>query len=1222
MATTFDVFYLGTGAEIDPTEGNTSSENAAALVGTTFGSTSDPLYGHIQSFAPGTAGFGGGNTAGYDVDNTVTNDQFTIDGGPDQTMDGTAIYNATITYADGSTASITATVVQDTAGNLYLMPRTIDNADQAALEAMPIRSLTLDSVSMTPSYATGDRVAGTYPDGVVDGTTGNDSMGVGYTDGDGDQITSGDDSIDAGAGNDSVQAGDGNDTIFGGTGDDTIFYGQGDDSVMGGDGADLIDDVGGFAYATDANYIDGGAGNDTIYGGDSTDTILGGDGDDYIQAHDGDDIIYGGTGADTILADLGDDTIFLEDNFGNDSISGGSGNENNGGDVLDLSLVTQDTTVDLTSSNPENGSVSDGTDTATFTDIENIVLGGGRDTIVLADGSGTDTVQAFDLTDSGDGSTKDQLDVSGLTDAGGNPVNVADVTVTDTNGDGSGDAILSFPNGESITLVGVLASQVDSDAELEAMGIPAVGPVDGTAGDDDMRASYIDAEGDQIDGADGADDTIYGYAGNDTIYASAGNDTVYGGDGNDRLDDSAGSTNELYGEAGNDFIGSYLDDNGASYLDGGAGNDTLNSADGDNVSATLIGGDGDDLITGWFQNATVTGDSGDDTIEIDGGWGAEASYTMDITGGETGETTGDVLDGSGVNEDMTLDMSGADPESGTITHGTQTITFTEIESVETGRGDDSVTGSDGNDSVATGLGADTVDGGAGNDRFGLGADTDRDVVVLADGSGSDTVSGFDLTDSGDGTTLDQLDVSGLTSDGGTTPVTTADVVVTDDGSGNAVLTFPGGESITLLGVAPAQVDDPGELHAMGIPSDGVIEGTDGDDTIDAAYTGDPDGNMVDNLDHSDGSNADSIVAGDGNDTVLAGADNDTILGGLGDDSLLAGDGNDSLYGEDGADTLDGGAGDDVLSGSTGDDVFTYSAGAGADTITDFNTGNTGTLSDGDNTNNDFIDLSAFYDNISELHADQADDGILNQSNDGVDGVDYSDNDSFGSGSLTFTDASADGSFFTVENTGVVCFTSGTAIRTPQGERLIDELRIGDLVTTMDNGPQRIRWIGRKHLDRSTLLAHPNLQPILIPEGVLAATRNLLVSPQHGMLLGHDNLVRAIHLKDAPKSRIRIARGRKSVTYIHLMFDAHQIVFADNAPSESFYPGPMAQRTIEPSALTELRSLFPELNKRQVDKSAIAGSYGETARPFLAKHSVPEQFRQHSRLNRVKVWRAV
>jgi len=273
-------------------------------------------------------------------------------------------------------------------------------------------------------------------------------------------------------------------------------------------------------------------------------------------------------------------------------------------------------------------------------------------------------------------------------------------------------------------------------------------------------------------------------------------------------------------------------------------------------------------------------------------------------------------------------------------------------------------------------------------------------------------------------------------------------------------------------------------------------------------------------------------------------------------------------------SITGGIGDDSLTGGTGNDTFTYTVGDGHDTIADFNTGNTGTLSDGDSTNNDFINLSSFYDNLSELYADQADDGVLNQSNTtDTKGrtTDYSDNSEFGSGSLEIQGASGDNSSFTQENTGVVCFTSGTAIRTPYGDVLIDDLKVGDLVITMDNGPQKIRWIGKRHLSGLELNTAPKLRPILIKRGALNNERALLVSPQHGMLLRPNGvpsrLVRAKHLASTMPG-IRIANGRREITYIHLMFDRHQIIFAEGIPTESFFPGPMAMNALEEQASRE------------------------------------------------------
>lgn len=120
-------------------------------------------------------------------------------------------------------------------------------------------------------------------------------------------------------------------------------------------------------------------------------------------------------------------------------------------------------------------------------------------------------------------------------------------------------------------------------------------------------------------------------------------------------------------------------------------------------------------------------------------------------------------------------------------------------------------------------------------------------------------------------------------------------------------------------------------------------------------------------------------------------------------------GDDVIDGLDGDDTINAGEGDDTLSGGDGDDTFVYEAGDGLDTISDFNTGNSGSSSDGDQDNNDFLDLSAFYDDLRDAREDLSDDGVLNQSNSTTNGgsVDYSGNDQFGTGAgITLTGADA------------------------------------------------------------------------------------------------------------------------------------------------------------------------------------------------------------------------
>ena len=140
MPSTFNVISLGKLADIDTTEGNHVAEGASALVGKTFGTEGEPL---VDDFATLSAlSVKGGS---YNMNNKV-DETFRIDGGTGQTFDGVAVYNATLTFLDGSTANFTAVVFQDTDGNTYLAPEFSDNADQDALESGPIMSFSIDGL--------------------------------------------------------------------------------------------------------------------------------------------------------------------------------------------------------------------------------------------------------------------------------------------------------------------------------------------------------------------------------------------------------------------------------------------------------------------------------------------------------------------------------------------------------------------------------------------------------------------------------------------------------------------------------------------------------------------------------------------------------------------------------------------------------------------------------------------------------------------------------------------------------------------------------------------------------------------------------------------------------------------------------------------------------------------------------------------------------------------
>lgn len=106
--------------------------------------------------------------------------------------------------------------------------------------------------------------------------------------------------------------------------------------------------------------------------------------------------------------------------------------------------------------------------------------------------------------------------------------------------------------------------------------------------------------------------------------------------------------------------------------------------------------------------------------------------------------------------------------------------------------------------------------------------------------------------------------------------------------------------------------------------DGIVDGTAGADLIDLAYTGDPQGDRIDNSDARLPGQApqdDIVRAGSGNDTVLSGLGNDSITAGPGNDRVFAQAGNDTLVGETGEDLLSGDAGDDQLFGGAENDTL-------------------------------------------------------------------------------------------------------------------------------------------------------------------------------------------------------------------------------------------------------------------------------------------------------------
>ena len=629
--------------------------------------------------------------------------------------------------------------------------------------------------------------------------------------------------------------------------------------------------------------------------------------------------------------------------------------------------------------------------------------------------------------------------------------------------DGGSHDVLLPGSGNATTLAGYESynfgtSDPNGTTEIsfaDGARVVADGVVDGTSGNDTIGAGYVDAGNDQIDGTDGLNDVVKGYAGNDSIASGAGNDTVYGGQGNDTID-------------------------------GGTGNDTIYGDDGGLTDPQVLdwsaqGADGTSLAAGFTQNT--------------GGINVHVGFTNNGNNNplyqvETTDTTY-VAPGEDFDPRSSLYLFG----NGDGATSTTTIDFA------------AASGSGYLDEV------DNVSFRINDIDWGSGNHTDIVTVNAYDANGNPVTVHFTI---GGGDTL----------------------------SGNTI-------------TANAQANNPGDLAgSVLIEIDGPvaeirISYSNGQTGTQAIWVSDVHFDAV--PDPAQGGD-DAISGGDGADILYGEAGNDTLTGGAGADTM---------YGGLGADTLNVGAGD-VASGGAGDDLFildpTNALGGPGSTITiDGN-------EDGE-TDGDTIDFS----------------GLIGWGTINWTGAE--------SGTATLSDGTTV-SFSNIENV-IICFTHGTGIRTPWGERPVQDLRPGDVVLTRDHGPQTLRWVGRRSVRGSGSLA-----PVRFARGAFGNDRDLWVSPQHRMVyqggmatLYFDSpevMVPAKHLVDG---RLITRQEVAEVTYYHLLFDEHQVVWGNGALSESFHPGAEGLAAIDPAAREELFGLFPELR-------ADPNHYGRTARTVL------------------------
>ena len=139
----------------------------------------------------------------------------------------------------------------------------------------------------------------------------------------------------------------------------------------------------------------------------------------------------------------------------------------------------------------------------------------------------------------------------------------------------------------------------------------------------------------------------------------------------------------------------------------------------------------------------------------------------------------------------------------------------------------------------------------------------------------------------------------------------------------------------------------------------------------------------------------------------------------------------------------------------------------------------------------------------------------------------------------------------VDEVQIACFCRGTRIRTEHGDVPVEALAIGDRVMTLSGAAEPIRWIGRRSYGGRFLASRPALRPILIRAGALGEglpSRDLRVSPLHSLFL--DGVLIPAGLLVNASSIVRDETCRE-VAYVHVELAEHTVIWAEDAPSETF-----------------------------------------------------------------------
>jgi Ca2+-binding RTX toxin-like protein len=763
--------------------------------------------------------------------------------------------------------------------------------------------------------------------------------------------------------NNLLYAGAGSNVLDGDTGTDTVSYYYATASIT-------------VSLASTTAQTTGGSGTDTLY---SVENLTGSNYNDSLTGNVGRNVLNGGAGADTMTGGDGNDSYYV-DNTDDVVIETNTTASTGGTDHVHSYLSAY-----TLGANVENGNIrASGTASLTGNSLNNLLYAGAGNNVI--DGAaGTDTV-SYQYATAGVtvslASTAAQATGGSGSDTLKNVENLTGSSYADKLSGNTGSNILSGGDGSDSYCVDNIGDKV-----IETNAVASTGGIDSVHSYLSAYTLGANVENGNIRASGTA--SLTGNSLNNLLYAGTGSNALDGAEGTDTVsyrNATAGVTISLAitaeqatGGSGSDTLKNVENLTGSSYADkltGNAGSNVLNGGAGID---TLTGGDGNDtyyvdnLADVVIETNAVTSTGGTDQTysylnaytlgaNIENGR-ILSSGTASLTGNALGNLLyagvgNNVLDG-GLGTDtasyayatagVTVSLATTAAQA---TGGSGSDTLKNVEKLTGSSYDDSLTGNAANNSLSGGAGNDTLSGGAGADTLTGGdggdsyyVDNTGDVVIEASRAGSDTVY----------STLNAYTLTANVENG--TILIATGASLTGNSLDNLI---QGGDGNDTLNGGSTRNDDLG-IYSIG----DTINGGAGDDIINGggSYYATIDGGVgADTMTGGSGQGntyevdnmGDVIIetADGGRDYVRSALSTYTLgdyvedgwivgdtWGGTGaslngnslNNSLSGGLCNDTLSGGGGNDFLNGGDGNDALSGGDGNDVLT--GGWGIDKLT-------------------------------------------------------------------------------------------------------------------------------------------------------------------------------------------------------------------------------------------------------------------------------------------------